>query len=89
MKTYLYPQNLRATANLWLWSLRDFAIMCVALLLCTSRADIGFCLSVDPLYRHDRVGFYQVRSEILYAHTTEIHLERGKTINDERRTEGS
>ena len=33
MKTYLYPQNLRATANLWLWSLRDFAIMCVALLL--------------------------------------------------------
>ena len=33
MKTYLYPQNLKATANLWLWSLRDFAIMCVALLV--------------------------------------------------------
>lgn len=25
MTTYLYPQNLKATANLWLWSLRDFA----------------------------------------------------------------
>ena len=31
--TYLYPQNLKATANLWLWSLRDFAILGVAALL--------------------------------------------------------
>lgn len=30
---YLYPQNLRATANLWLWSLRDFLILGVAALL--------------------------------------------------------
>ena len=33
MTTYLYPQNLKATANLWLWSLRDLAIMSIALLL--------------------------------------------------------
>ena len=33
MKTYFYPQNLKATANLWLWGLRDFAILCVWLLL--------------------------------------------------------
>ena len=33
MKTYLYPQNLKATANLWLWSLRDFAILCIAVLV--------------------------------------------------------
>lgn len=33
MTTYLYPQNLKATANLWLLSLRDFAIMSIALLL--------------------------------------------------------
>ena len=33
MTQYLYPQNLKATANLWLWSLRDFAIMGVAALL--------------------------------------------------------
>lgn len=30
---YLYPQNLRATANLWFWSLRDFLILGVAALL--------------------------------------------------------
>jgi hypothetical protein len=33
LKTYLYPQNLRATANLWLWSLKDFSILVVAALL--------------------------------------------------------
>ena len=33
MKTYLYPQNLKARANLWLWSLRDFVILCAAVLV--------------------------------------------------------
>lgn len=33
MRTYLYPQNLKSTANLWLWSLRDFAILSISLLL--------------------------------------------------------
>lgn len=33
MTSYLYPQNLKATANLWLWGLRDFSILCVAALL--------------------------------------------------------
>ena len=31
--TYLYPQNLKAKANLWLWSLRDFAIFGIAALI--------------------------------------------------------
>lgn len=33
MTTYLYPQNLKATANLWLWGLKDFEILCIAALL--------------------------------------------------------
>lgn len=33
MTQYLYPQNLKAKANLWLWSLRDFTIFCIAILL--------------------------------------------------------
>ena len=33
MKTYYYPKNLKAKANIWLWSLRDFAIACIAILL--------------------------------------------------------
>ena len=33
MTQYLYPQNLKATANLWLWGLRDFCSLGVAALL--------------------------------------------------------
>ena len=33
MTKYLYPRNLRAAASLWLWSLRDFAVLAVAALL--------------------------------------------------------
>lgn len=31
-KQYIYPQNMRASATLWLWSLRDFAVIVVAVL---------------------------------------------------------
>ena len=33
MKEYLYPQNLKAKANLWLWSLKDFAVIGIGALL--------------------------------------------------------
>lgn len=33
MKTYIYPQNLKAKPHLWLWELRDFVILALAVLL--------------------------------------------------------
>ncbi len=33
MTHYLYPQNLTASANMWFWSLKDFAILGIAALL--------------------------------------------------------
>lgn len=33
MKTYIYPQNLKSGAKLWLWSIRDFIIICLGLIL--------------------------------------------------------
>ncbi len=33
MTEYLYPQNLKAKASLWFWGLRDFTILCIAVLL--------------------------------------------------------
>lgn len=33
MTQYLYPQNLKATANLWLWSLKNFCILGISALL--------------------------------------------------------
>ena len=32
MKEYMYPKNLKATANLWLWGLKDFIILAVLML---------------------------------------------------------
>ena len=33
MTEYIYPKNLKATAQMWLWSLRDFAILAAAALI--------------------------------------------------------
>ena len=33
MTHYLYPQNLKASANMWFWSLKDFCILGFAALL--------------------------------------------------------
>lgn len=30
---YLYPKNLKAKANMWLWGLKDFLILCILLLI--------------------------------------------------------
>lgn len=33
MKTYIYPQNLKAKPHLWLWGMRDFVILALLVLL--------------------------------------------------------
>lgn len=30
---FIYPQNMKAKANMWLWSLKDFAIIGIGVLL--------------------------------------------------------
>ena len=33
MKTYIYPENLRANVKLWFWSVRDFIILCTGIIV--------------------------------------------------------
>lgn len=33
LKTYIYPENLKANVKLWLWNVRDFIIICTGLIL--------------------------------------------------------
>ena len=33
MKTYIYPQNLKASSRLWLWSIKDFLIIALSLIV--------------------------------------------------------
>lgn len=61
MTTYLYPQNLKATANMWLWSLRDFAIMSISMLL--SVLILANTRMVIPLAVTLCFGFLTIRLE--------------------------
>ena len=33
MREYIYPQNLKATSNIWMWSLKDFVLIVIGCLL--------------------------------------------------------
>lgn len=83
MITYIYPQNLKATANLWLWGLRDFTILCVcALLSVLSLTQLGFMIPAaatpvlwifnHPSGRNHSAGLYPVCGALLYFHPTEL-----------------
>ena len=61
MTQYSYPQNLKATANLWLWSLKDFAIISIAALLSVLIASVSrFIL---PLALTLGYGFLTIRAD--------------------------
>ena len=61
MRTYLYPQNLKAAANLWLWSLRDFLILALSTLT-------AVLIFINTLF------FTPVAAVLVYAFVT-IRLE--------------
>ena len=61
MTTYLYPQNLKATANLWLWGLLDFTILCIAALLSVvALVQLGFFI---PAVATLCFGFLTIRMD--------------------------
>ena len=61
MKQYLYPQNLKAAANLWLWNLKDFAILgVVALLSIAELVQLGFILPAAATLCY---GFLTIRMD--------------------------
>jgi hypothetical protein len=61
MKTYIYPKNLKAKAQLWLWSLRDFVILAAAALL--SAAVLLQSGSLIPAALTLGYGFLSIRVE--------------------------
>lgn len=61
MKTYIYPKNLKAKAQLWLWSLRDFVILAAAALL--SAAVLLQSGSLIPAALTLGFGFLSIRME--------------------------
>ena len=71
MTQYLYPQNLKAAANLWLWGLRDFVILGVAallsiVLLVRLRMAVPLALTLLGLRGFTRYGLSTTQGELLF-----------------------
>lgn len=61
MTQYLYPQNLKATANLWFWGMRDFLILCIGIMLSVAAlVELGV---VAPAAATLCFGFLTIRLE--------------------------
>ncbi len=80
MKQYIYPQNLKATANLWLWGMRDFVILSIAALLSAVvlvqlgwllPAALTLCFGFLTIRREDSTILDFVRWAIRYFITTQ------------------
>lgn len=84
MVQYLYPQNLKATANMWLWSLKDFAILGVAALISIAAlVQLGFfipaaatlCYGFLTIRMDDTTVLDFLRYAVKYFITTQQYYE--------------
>ena len=84
MTQYLYPQTLTATANLWLWSLRDFAILCIAVLLSALAlvqlgmfipAAVTLCFGFLTIRMDDTTVLDYMRYAVRYLISTQQYFE--------------
>ena len=84
MNSYIYPQNLKATANLWLWSLRDFVVLCIALLLSllimtqtkiVIPVAVTLCFGFLTIRMDDTTILDFIRSAVRYLITTQQYFE--------------
>ena len=85
-KQYIYPQNMRASATLWLWSLKDFAIIVVgalfsAMVLATTRILIPAVLTAAFAFlsiRNDETTILDfLKYAIRYFISTQQYFEWG------------
>ena len=72
MKTYIYPQNLKATANIWLWGLKEFCILGIAglisiVFLVRFTFVIPFALTLCYGFLTIRIDYIKILDFIKYA----------------------
>ena len=84
MRTYLYPQNLKAKATLWLWGLRDFTVLCVAVLVSAVilvnsgvmfPAALSLCYGFLTIRVDDTTILDYLRNAVRYFLTTQQYFE--------------
>lgn len=72
MKTYIYPQNLKATANIWLWGLKEFCLIAIVglvsiFLLVKYSFVIPFALTLGYAFLTIRIDEITILDFIKYA----------------------
>ena len=86
MTIYIYPQNLKATANLWLWSMRDFVILAIAVLLSAvilvqlktvMLAAVTLCYGFLTIRMDDTTVLDFMRYAVKYLISTQQYFEWG------------
>ncbi len=84
MITYLYPQDLKAKATLWLWGLRDFTVLCVAVLVSAVAlvnsgilfpAALSLCYGFLTIRADDTTILDYIRNAARYFLTTQQYFE--------------
>ncbi len=78
MKHYLYPQNLRAKANLWLWGMKDFIILSIALLVklgCLLPAAFTFAFAFLAIRKDDMTILEYMKYAARYFLTEQQYYE--------------
>ena len=86
MTRYIYPQNLKAAANLWLWSMYDFVIIAVAVLLSAvilvqlktvMPAAVTLCYGFLTIRMDDTTVLDFMRYAVKYLISTQQYFEWG------------
>ena len=84
MTHYLYPKNLKAKANLWLWGMKDFLILCIlAVVSVILLVEFGWLVpAAVTLYfafltirKEDMTVLYYIRYAVKYFLTDQQHYE--------------
>lgn len=85
-KQFIYPQNMRASATLWLWSLKDFAVIVVgalfsAIVLASTRILIPAVLTAAFAFlsiRNDETTILDfIKYAVKYFISTQQYFEWG------------
>lgn len=85
-KQYIYPQNMKASATLWFWSLKDFAIIVIgvifsAIVLVTTRILIPMVLVAAFAFlsiRNDEITILDfIKYAVRYFISTQQYFEWG------------
>ena len=84
MTHYLYPKNLKAKANLWLWGMRDFLILCalavVSVVLLVKfgwliPAAVTLCFAFLTIRKDDMTVLDYIRFAVKYFLTDQQYYE--------------